>query len=98
MPDTLTNPTTATDAGSVAGRRGFRFQDHVGAGFVISMLADAELRQVEFETADDVVLRWLSGGRELFEYVQVKTTDGDSKWAFGELFTKDWGRAGMSCK
>lgn len=63
---------------------------------MLSMLADAELRQVEFETADDIVLRWLQGDQERFEYVQVKTTGGESLWSLGELFTRDNGRPGTS--
>lgn len=96
MSTTLIDPQDASDAGGVAGRRGFRFQDHVGAGFVISMLADPELVQVEFETGDDIVLRWLAGGQDLFEYVQVKTTENDAKWSCQELFARDKKRPGTS--
>lgn len=81
----LVKPAAATDAGGVAGRRGFKYQDHAAASFVIEMLENATLLQVECETADDISLRWAIPGGEAIEYVQVKTTEGDSKWSISEL-------------
>lgn len=96
MPLTLTNPDGASDAGGVAGRRGYRYQDHVGAAFVIQMLQDPELAQVEFETADDIVLRWQTHAAFAIEYVQVKTTESDTKWSLKELLARVKTRVGTS--
>lgn len=92
----LVDPALANDAGGVAGRIGYDFQAHVAAGFVLDMIADPELLQVECETADDVTLRWERGGRQEIEYVQVKTTDGNSKWGIQELTARDKSKFGSS--
>ncbi|MBX5218773.1 DUF1837 domain-containing protein [Rhizobium sp. NLR8a] len=75
----------ASDAGGVAGRRGFRFQDHVAARFLIHLLQQQNLAQVECETGDDIALRWDDGLTRHNEYVQVKTTDSTSKWSLSEI-------------
>ncbi len=74
-----------SDAGGVAGRRGFRFQDHVAARFLLQLLQTQNLVQVECETGDDIALRWDDGNRQTNEYVQVKTTDDDKKWSLTEI-------------
>lgn len=85
-----------TDAGGVAGRRGPRFQDHVAAGFVLHMIADPALHQVECETGDDIVLRWHLDSTPTHEYVQIKTTENDAKWSIKELCARDRKREGTS--
>ncbi len=75
----------ASNAGGVAARQGFKYQDHVAAQFVLKMIADERLKQVECETADDIKLIWREHGPSYPEYVQVKTTDDDSKWSQGEI-------------
>lgn len=80
----------------MAGRRGHKFQDHVAASLLIDMLDDPSLLQIECETADDVTLRWVIDGVAINEYVQVKTTDGDTKWSVTELVTRDKSRPGTS--
>jgi len=72
----LVDPANTSDAGGVAGRVGYNYQAHDAAGFVLEMISDPELLQVECETAVDVTLRWQRNGRSEIEYVQVKTTDG----------------------
>ena len=81
----LIDPSTASNAGGVAGRRGFRFQDHVAARFLLQLLVAPELLQVECETGDDIALRWDYGAGPTAEYVQVKITDDESKWSITEL-------------
>lgn len=81
----------ASDAGGVAARQGFKYQDHVAAHFVLEMIGDARLLRVECETADDIVLLWASGSMHRREYVQVKTTELDSKWSQKEIYTRDSG-------
>lgn len=75
----------ASNAGAVAARQGFKYQDHVAAHFVLTMIADERLKQVECETADDIKLVWQEHGPPYPEYVQVKTTEDDSKWSQGEI-------------
>jgi hypothetical protein len=75
----------ASDSGAVAARRGFKYQDHVAAFFVLAMIADKRIVSVECETADDIVLKWENGEVILPEYVQVKTTEGDNKWSQTEI-------------
>ena len=87
---------SVSDAGGVAGRVGFKYQDHVGAGFVVDMLRDGTLWQVEFETADDLTLRWRRADEELNEYVQVKTTENDKKWSVKEITDREKSRVGSS--
>jgi hypothetical protein len=73
-----------SNAGGVAARQGFKYQDHVAAFFVLTMIDDPRLAKVECETADDIFLFWQHGGTEYSEYVQVKTTEGDRKWTKDE--------------
>lgn len=95
-PKSLIDPANTSDAGGVAGRRGQKHQDHVAASFVIDMLNDPSILQIECETADDVTIRWSTESGNINEYVQVKTTDGDTKWSVQELIARDKGRAGTS--
>lgn len=74
-----------SDAGGVAARAGFTFQDHVGASLIMDMLGDISITAIEFETADDITLRILDEDGPLNEYVQVKTTEGDGKWNLKEV-------------
>jgi hypothetical protein len=78
-----------SDAGGVAARRGFKYQDHVAALFVLKMIEDARLARVECETADDILLAWKNGAAEAREYVQVKTTEADRKWSQSEIVTRE---------
>ncbi|WP_082242168.1 dsDNA nuclease domain-containing protein [Cereibacter sphaeroides] len=74
-----------SDAGGVAARAGFSFQDHVGVGLLLDMLSDTAIVMVEFETADDITLRSVDDAGEINEYIQVKTTEGDGKWNLKEV-------------
>ncbi|MFC3629664.1 dsDNA nuclease domain-containing protein [Paracoccus angustae] len=74
-----------SNAGGVAARAGFTYQDQVGVGFLLDMLEDATIVAVEFETADDITLRILEEDRSINEYVQVKTTEDDRKWSIKEI-------------
>jgi len=88
-PDNSSQPPDS-DAGGVAARRGFKYQDHVAAGFVLEMIGDPSIIRVECETADDIVLVH-QGQCDVFEYVQVKTTEGDTKWTQKEICERDSG-------
>jgi hypothetical protein len=52
--------------------------------------------QIECETADDITVRWIIDGVATNEYVQVKATDGDSKWSVQELVARTDNRPGTS--
>ncbi|MCF7699224.1 HamA C-terminal domain-containing protein [Loktanella sp. M215] len=82
------NTEKSSDAGGVSARQGFKFQDHVAAGFALQMIRDAELLRVECETADDICLIWLLDGSEVYEYIQVKTTESSSKYSKTELLKR----------
>ncbi|WP_429058133.1 dsDNA nuclease domain-containing protein [Aeromonas jandaei] len=76
-----------SDSGGVAALKGFTYQNYAAAYFVLSMLQDKSLISVRFEVVDDIDLLY----ENKIEYVQVKTTDGDSKWdvrEFAEATTK----------
>lgn len=77
--------TSASDAGGVAARLGFKFQDHVAALFVLQMIGDRRILQVECETSDDITVKWNGQQGAFPEYVQVKTTDRDTKWSLTEI-------------
>jgi hypothetical protein len=83
--------------GGVAGRRGQKHQDHVAASYVIAMLSDPSIAQIECETADDVTIRRAApGGGTDNEYVQVKTTENEDKWTATALLAREDGREGTS--
>ncbi len=88
-----TQPThsSTSDTGGVAARKGFKYQDHAAAQFVLQMISNPNLLQVECETADDIVLVWLNSDSQNWEYVQVKTTENDKKWSQTEITKRDSG-------
>lgn len=94
--DDLKSISASSDAGGIAARNGFRFQDHVAARLTIEMLDDPNILQVECETADDIVLRRKENGKAVIEYIQVKTTEKDSKWTKSELTRRVKGKIGSS--
>lgn len=78
-----------SDVGGVAARLGFKYQDHVAAMFVLQMIDDRRILQVECETSDDITLLHRRGTETCAEYVQVKSTDRDNKWTFKEITDRD---------
>lgn len=96
MPAPLIDPASASDAGAVAGRRGYRYQDHIAASLVLDMMESSEITRIECETADDITVISDVGEQRILEYVQVKTTDADSKWSVKEIIERDAGRVGTS--
>ena len=57
--------------------------------FVLQMVADRRMAQVECETSDDITLVHRRAAGSFREYVQVKSTDRDKKWTFTELTDRD---------
>lgn len=84
-----------TNAGGIAARRGFKYQDQIAVGFLLDMLLDPALMQVECEIDDDIVLVWTD---DLVEYVQVKSEEG-RVWSTASLFGEaDDGAASIADK
>lgn len=79
----------ATEGGGIVARRGMGYQDYVAAKFIVEMLFDDLLLGVRFEVDDDIDLLWKCSQGDLFiEFVQVKSTDGNTKWKIDELLAK----------
>lgn len=74
-----------TNKGGPAARQGFKYQDHVAVSFIVKMLRDSSYVQIECETADDIVAVFQHSGLTVFEYIQVKTTEGNHKWNWKEV-------------
>jgi hypothetical protein len=88
--------TSPSNAGGPAARQGFKYQDHVAVSFIFKMLRDSSYSQVECETADDIVAVSQCMGELVYEYIQVKTTEGDSKWNWQEVTALDGVKADSS--
>lgn len=65
----------SSDAGGVAAKHGFLYQDCVAAHLVAKMLFDKKMISVSFEVVDDIDVDW---GTHL-EFIQVKAA-GDKSW------------------
>lgn len=88
--------TSRSNAGGPAARQGFKYQDHVAVSFIFKMLHDSNYSQVECETADDIVTVFYCSGEIVNEYIQVKTTESDSKWTLKEVTALDGSKADSS--
>lgn len=85
----MVNIPRPSNKGGPAARQGFKYQDHVAVMFILKMLRDSSYLQVECETADDIVGVRLQAGETVNEYIQVKTTEKDSKWNLKESTALD---------
>lgn len=92
----MVRTSSPSNKGGPAARQGFKYQDHVAVSFIFKMLSDSDYRQVECETADDIVAVFLSEGHLVNEYIQVKTTEGEKKWNWQEVIKLDNGKADSS--
>ena len=70
-----------SDSGGVAALKGFTYQNLAAAYYVLCMLRNKSLISVRCEVVDDIDLVY----DNRIEYVQVKTTDGNSKWCIKEF-------------
>lgn len=68
------------DAGGVAAKHGFIFQDCVAAFYVTQMLRDKSIQRVRCEVTDDIDVVY----DDFVEFVQVKTTS-KAHWAKSDL-------------
>lgn len=85
-----------SNAGGPAARQGFKYQDHVAVSFIFKMIRDSSYSQVECETADDIVAVFCCSGGVVNEYIQVKATEGDSKWNWQEVIALEGLKADSS--
>jgi hypothetical protein len=74
-----------SDSGGPAALKGFVYQNFVAAYYVLRMLEDKSLLSVRCEVVDDVDAIYA----DRVEYIQVKTTDNDSKWTVTEFADAD---------
>lgn len=84
------------ESGGEIARQGFRYQDHVAAGFMLEMLDDDDFLEVWCESLDDITnIRRGSQGEE-FEFVQVKDVQYTSFWTISKLCERSSGKLGTS--
>lgn len=94
--DVMVESTRPTNRGGPAARQGFKYQDHVAAGLILRMLRDSSYSRIECETADDIVAVFQVAGETVYEYIQVKTTEGDGKWNWMEATKLEDGKPNSS--
>jgi hypothetical protein len=73
------------ETGGMEARQGIGLQDHVAAGFCISMITDPELVEVWCERHDDITLVWQTSEGEQIEFVQVKGNEHNQLWSVSLL-------------
>ena len=76
------------ETGGIDARKGFSFQDHIAACFLLEMFENKGLDQVWCETQDDITLIWNANGNERVEFVQAKSNDLNQLWSVAELCKK----------
>jgi len=73
----------SSNAGGVAAKYGFLYQDCAAAFFVTQMLRDKDIQAVRCEVIDDIdIIK-----AEVTEFIQVKTTD-KNRWGITDLVKK----------
>lgn len=77
-------------------RRGFLYQDHIAARFLLEMLSKPCLAEVWCETHDDIVLLWNCSSGLSVEFVQVKSEDPGQLWSVALLCQRVGGKPGTS--
>lgn len=77
------------ERGGVVARHGFDVQDHVAAGFVLTLLESADLLEVWCETHDDITLLWQNSSGQEVEFVQVKSNELDQLWSIAKLCDRE---------
>jgi len=73
------------ETGGVEARRGFSIQDHVGVQFCLELLSELRLKEVWFETQDDLTLIWDNNGHDEVEFIQVKGSEFNQLWSVAKL-------------
>jgi|GEM_PF-2455827 len=76
-----------TEKGGRIARKGFVYQDHVAAHFIIEILTGKEISEIWIEGEDDIVLLWPIGGDVVVEMIQIKSNDLESRWSISKLMS-----------
>jgi hypothetical protein len=84
--------------GGTFARRGFDFQDHVAAGFLIEMVENVYLEEVWCESLDDITLIWRTKTEQQAEFLQVKSNELGTLWTVALLCKRDKGAEKASGK
>lgn len=84
--------------GGQAARKGFNYQDHIAASFLIDMLEDKAILHIACETHDDIVAVRQENADEqrTVEFVQIKATADDQLWSISGLCSRDKSKPGTS--
>lgn len=87
---------TFNDHGRSA-REGFDYQDHIGVSLLLEMLNSEKIREVWFESIDDIdIIREGKNGKETVEFVQVKHEDRTSRYSVATITSRKKDRVGTS--
>jgi hypothetical protein len=73
------------EEGGPTARAGLSYQDEVVVGLFLDMVADESILRIHCETHDDVVVKRLANGKEVVEYVQVKSNEPDKLWSVADM-------------
>lgn len=83
------------ETGGIVARRGFTYQDHVAAAFLLDMIAEQPdqriLAAVWCEADDDITLIWQGTNEEHVEFVQVKRTQLSQLWTAAKICERNAG-------
>lgn len=74
-----------SNSGGPGAIQGYNYQIYAGVYYSLLMLENKEVLEVRFEVADDIDLVY----SDSVEFVQVKTTESDSKWSIKEFAHSD---------
>lgn len=87
------------ESGGVTARKGFAYQDHIAAAFLLDMIAEQAdhrmLAAVWCEADDDITLIWQSTNGEQVEFVQVKRTQLSQLWTAAKICERNDGQADL---
>lgn len=86
------------EEGGPIARKGFNYQDEIGAGVLLEMLRDTNILRVQCETHDDLVIVYSATENEnaVAEFVQVKALEKDQLWSIANLCEQKNKKAGTS--
>src|SRR5215216_4352735 len=73
------------EEGGPTARAGLSYQDEVVVSLFLDMVADESILRIHCETHDDVVVKRLMNGKEVVEYVQVKSNEPDKLWSVADM-------------
>ncbi|WP_046246701.1 dsDNA nuclease domain-containing protein [Hymenobacter terrenus] len=92
MSDSIHHQPLADQSGRNA-RRGFEYQDHIGARYCLQMLTNPALLEVWLESHDDITLVWdIGDGIVVYEFIQVKFIERN--WLLSSVINRENGKDG----